>query len=103
MATVTGAAATGAGLAATGAAAGAAATGAGAGATSLETAGAVATGLEEMGYATEVIKAQLSHAKANLTDAAYLRGQHVEKRAAMMGAAVNAVIALVILRALAAM
>lgn len=45
---------------------------------------AVATGLEEMGYPTEVIKAQLSHAKANLTDAAYLRGQHVEKRAAMM-------------------
>jgi integrase len=47
---------------------------------------AVATGLEEMGCSTEFIKSQLSHAKANLTDAAYLRGLHVEKRAAMMQA-----------------
>lgn len=50
---------------------------------------AVATGLEEMGYSTEVIKAQLSHAKANLTDAAYLRGLHLEKRSAMMQAWAN--------------
>ena len=47
---------------------------------------AVATGLEELGYPTEIIKAQLSHAKDNLTDAAYLRGVHVERRAEMMQA-----------------
>jgi integrase len=45
---------------------------------------AVATGLEESGYSTEIVKAQLSHAKGNLTDAAYLRGVHLERRAAMM-------------------
>lgn len=44
----------------------------------------VATGLEEKGFPTEIIKAQLSHAKDNLTDAAYLRGIHLERRAAMM-------------------
>jgi len=45
---------------------------------------AVATGLEELGFATELIKEQLSHAKATLTDAAYLRGIHVDARADMM-------------------
>ena len=45
---------------------------------------AVSTGLEEMGYPIEIIKTQLSHAKDNLTDAAYLRGVHLEKRADMM-------------------
>lgn len=47
---------------------------------------AVSTGLEELGYPIEVIKAQLSHAKDNLTDAAYLRGVHIERRAEMMQA-----------------
>lgn len=47
---------------------------------------AVATALEESGHPTEIIKAQLSHSKANLTDAAYLRGVHIERRAAMMQA-----------------
>lgn len=46
----------------------------------------VATALEERGYATEIVKAQLSHAKANLTDAAYLRGVHIDRRVAMMQA-----------------
>lgn len=45
---------------------------------------AVSTGLEEMGYPSEIIKTQLSHAKDNLTDAAYLRGVHLERRAEMM-------------------
>jgi integrase len=45
---------------------------------------AVSTGLEEMGYPIEIIKTQLSHAKDNLTDAAYLRGVHLERRAEMM-------------------
>lgn len=45
---------------------------------------AVSTGLEEMGFPVELVKAQLSHAKDNLTDAAYLRGVHLERRAAMM-------------------
>lgn len=45
---------------------------------------AVSTGLEEMGFPVEIVKAQLSHAKDNLTDAAYLRGVHLERRAAMM-------------------
>jgi integrase len=45
---------------------------------------AVATALEEMNYPTEVIKAQLSHARESLTDAAYLRGLHLETRATMM-------------------
>ncbi|GMV00402.1 MAG: tyrosine-type recombinase/integrase [Burkholderiaceae bacterium] len=45
---------------------------------------AVATGLEEMGFPVEIVKAQLSHAKDNLTDAAYLRGVHLERRATMM-------------------
>ena len=45
---------------------------------------AVSTGLEEMGYPIEVIKTQLSHAKDNLTDAAYLRGVHLERRTEMM-------------------
>jgi len=44
----------------------------------------VATGLEEMGFPIEIVKAQLSHAKDNLTDAAYLRGIHLERRTAMM-------------------
>lgn len=44
----------------------------------------VATGLEEMGFPVEIVKAQLSHAKDNLTDAAYLRGVHLERRTAMM-------------------
>jgi integrase len=47
---------------------------------------AVSTGLEEMGYPIEIIKTQLSHAKDNLTDAAYLRGVHMERRAEMMQA-----------------
>ncbi|MFY9477040.1 MAG: tyrosine-type recombinase/integrase [Pseudomonadota bacterium] len=47
---------------------------------------AVSTGLEEMGYPVEIIKTQLSHAKDNLTDAAYLRGVHLERRAEMMQA-----------------
>ena len=45
---------------------------------------AVSTGLEEMGYPIEIIKTQLSHAKENLTDAAYLRGVHLERRTKMM-------------------
>ena len=45
---------------------------------------AVSTGLEEMGYPIEIIKTQLSHAKDNLTDAAYLRGVHLERRTEMM-------------------
>ena len=45
---------------------------------------AVSTGLEEMGYPIEIIKTQLSHAKDNLTDAAYLRGIHLERRNEMM-------------------
>lgn len=45
---------------------------------------AVSTGLEEMGYPIEIIKTQLSHAKENLTDAAYLRGIHLERRSEMM-------------------
>jgi integrase len=45
---------------------------------------AVSTGLEEMGYPIEIIKTQLSHAKSNLTDAAYLRGIHIERRSEMM-------------------
>ncbi|HUW37668.1 MAG TPA: integrase arm-type DNA-binding domain-containing protein [Rhodocyclaceae bacterium] len=45
---------------------------------------AVSTGLEEMGYPIEIIKTQLSHAKENLTDAAYLRGIHLERRTEMM-------------------
>lgn len=45
---------------------------------------AVSTGLEEMGYPIEIIKTQLSHAKDNLTDAAYLRGIHIERRTEMM-------------------
>ena len=45
---------------------------------------AVSTGLEEMGYPIEIIKTQLSHAKGNLTDAAYLRGVHLERRTEMM-------------------
>jgi integrase len=45
---------------------------------------AVSTGLEEMGYPIKLIKTQLSHSKENLTDAAYLRGVHVERRAEMM-------------------
>lgn len=44
----------------------------------------VSTGLEEMGFPIEIIKAQLSHAKDNLTDATYLRGIHIERRTAMM-------------------
>jgi len=44
----------------------------------------VATGLEEMGFPVEIVKAQLSHAKDNLTDAAYLRGVHLERRTTMM-------------------
>lgn len=47
---------------------------------------AVSTGLEEMGYPIEIIKTQLSHAKDNLTDAAYLRGIHLERRVEMMQA-----------------
>lgn len=47
---------------------------------------AVATGLEEIGYPIEVIKAQLSHAKENMTDAAYFRGAHFDKRKDMMQA-----------------
>lgn len=43
-----------------------------------------ATGLEERGWPTEVVKAQLSHAKDSLTDAAYLRGIHLERRTVMM-------------------
>lgn len=45
---------------------------------------AVSTGLEEMGYPIEIIKTQLLHAKDNLTDAAYLRGVHLERRTEMM-------------------
>ena len=45
---------------------------------------AVSTGLEEMGYPIEIIKTQLSHGKDNLTDAAYLRGVHLERRTKMM-------------------
>ena len=45
---------------------------------------AVSTGLEEMGYPIEIIKTQLSHSKDNLTDAAYLRGIHIERRTEMM-------------------
>lgn len=45
---------------------------------------AVSTGLEEMGFPTEVVKAQLSHAKDNLTEAAYLRSIHLERRTVMM-------------------
>ena len=45
---------------------------------------AVSTGLEEMGYPIEIIKTQLSHAKDNLTDAAYLCGIHLERRTEMM-------------------
>jgi len=47
---------------------------------------AVSTGLEEMGFPIEIIKTQLSHAKDNLTDAAYLRGIHIERRSEMMQA-----------------
>lgn len=46
----------------------------------------VATGLEEMGFPLEVVKAQLSHAKDTLTDAAYLRGVHLDRRRHMMQA-----------------
>jgi integrase len=45
---------------------------------------AVSTGLEEMGYPIDLIKTQLSHAKENLTDAAYLRGIHLDRRAEMV-------------------
>ena len=45
---------------------------------------AVSTGLEEMGNPIENIKTQLSHAKENLTDAAYLRRVHLERRTEMM-------------------
>jgi integrase len=44
----------------------------------------VATALEEADFSPELVKAQLSHAKANLTDAAYLRGIRLDQRAAMM-------------------
>lgn len=44
----------------------------------------VATSLEEMGYPASVVKAQLAHSKDNLTDAAYLRGVHLEPRMKMM-------------------
>lgn len=44
----------------------------------------VATALEEADYPIELVKAQLSHAKSNLTDAAYLRGIRLEQRAVMM-------------------
>ena len=37
-----------------------------------------------MGYPTKVIKAQLSHARESLIDAAYLRGLHLETRAKKM-------------------
>lgn len=47
---------------------------------------AVSTGLEELAYPLEIIKTQLSHAKDNLTDAAYLRGVHTERRGEMMQA-----------------
>lgn len=46
----------------------------------------VATGLEEKGYPGEIIRAQLSHGKKDLTEAAYLRGIHLERRTAMMAA-----------------
>lgn len=44
----------------------------------------VATGLEEMGFPIGIVKAQLSHAKDNQTDAAYLRGVHLDARREMM-------------------
>jgi integrase len=44
----------------------------------------VATALEESDFPADVIKAQLSHAKSNLTDAAYLRGIRIEQRTVMM-------------------
>jgi integrase len=50
---------------------------------------AVSTSLEELGYPIEIIKTQLSHAKDNLTDAAYLRGVHLERRTEMMQAWAN--------------
>lgn len=49
----------------------------------------VATALEELGYSTELVKAQLSHSKGSLTDAAYLRGVHIERRTEMMEAWAN--------------
>lgn len=44
----------------------------------------VATALEGADFSAELVKAQLSHAKSNLTDAAYLRGIRLEQRAVMM-------------------
>lgn len=44
----------------------------------------VSTSLEEMGYPVPIVRAQLSHAKADLTEAAYLRGIHLEPRQRMM-------------------
>ena len=44
----------------------------------------VATALEEADFSSELVKAQLSHAKANLTDAAYLRGIRLDQRVPMM-------------------
>ncbi len=44
----------------------------------------VATGLEEADFAADLIRAQLSHAKANLTEAAYLRGVRLDQRKPMM-------------------
>lgn len=48
--------------------------------------GAVSAELEQMGYPLEIIKPQLSHAKDNLTDAAYV---HLERRAKMMRASAD--------------
>jgi integrase len=44
----------------------------------------VATALEESDYPADLVKAQLSHSKSNLTDAAYLRGVRMEQRKPMM-------------------
>jgi integrase len=44
----------------------------------------VATALEEADFSGDLVKAQLSHAKSNLTDAAYLRGIRLEQRVQMM-------------------
>ena len=56
---------------------------------------AVSTSLEEMGYPIEITKTKLSHAKDNLTDAAYLRGIHLEWRTEMMQAWADSLDALV--------
>jgi integrase len=44
----------------------------------------VATALEESDYPADLVKAQLSHSKSNLTDAAYLRGIRLEQRKPML-------------------